>query len=93
MVMAQHGMAGTSGPAEVSYIADCVLLLRYFETGGHVRKAISAIKKRTGFHEDTIREISVDAHGVSIGEPLVDFRGVLTTAPEFHSDHPHLERR
>jgi circadian clock protein KaiC len=93
MVMAQHGMAGTSGPAEVSYIADCVLMLRYFETGGHVRKAISAIKKRTGLHEDTIREISVDARGVTIGEPLVDFRGVLTTAPEFHGDHVHLDRR
>jgi circadian clock protein KaiC len=77
LLMAQHGVAGTYGPAEVSYIADSVLLLRYFEADGRVRKAISAIKKRTGHHEDTIRELTVDAHGVTIGEPLIGFRGVL----------------
>ena len=90
MVMAQHGVAGGSGPVEVSYIADCVLLLRYFEVGGRVHKAISVIKKRTGFHEDTIRELSLGPRGVSIGEPLVDFDGVLTTAPGFHGDRAHL---
>ncbi|HSK02824.1 MAG TPA: ATPase domain-containing protein [Kofleriaceae bacterium] len=77
LVMAQYGVAGTYGPAEVSYIADSVLLLRYFEAGGHVRKAISVIKKRTGAHEDSIRELTVGAGGVTIGEPLAGFRGVL----------------
>ena len=94
MVVAQHGIGGVGAPAEVSYIADSVLMLRYFETGGHVHKAISVIKKRTGFHEDTIRELTV-AHGgvtgVTIGEPLVGFRGVLTNAPELHGDRAHLD--
>jgi circadian clock protein KaiC len=93
MLVAQHGIGGDGAPAEVSYIADSVLLLRYFEAGGHVRKAISVIKKRTGAHEDTIREISVDSSGVSIGEALIDFRGVLTNAPEFHGDRARLGER
>jgi circadian clock protein KaiC len=93
MTLAQHGVAGGSGPAEVSYIADCVLLLRYFEVGGRVRKAISVIKKRTGVHEDTIRELSVNGRGVTIGEPLVDFRGLLTIAPEFHGDRGRIDDR
>ncbi|HWO25990.1 MAG TPA: ATPase domain-containing protein [Kofleriaceae bacterium] len=93
MTLAQHGISGGSGPAEVSYIADCVLLVRYFEVGGRVRKAISVIKKRTGVHEDTIRELTVDSRGVTIGDPLVDFRGVLTTAPEFHGDRTRLDGR
>jgi circadian clock protein KaiC len=91
LVMAQYGVSGAYGPAEVSYIADSVLLLRYFETAGRVHKAISVIKKRTGAHEDTIRELSIHATGVVIGEPLVDFRGVLTAAPEFHGDRARLD--
>jgi len=93
MLVAQHGINGLGAPAEVSYIADCVLLLRYFESGGRVHKAISVIKKRTGVHEDTIRELLVDSRGVSVGEPLVDFRGVLTNAPEFHGDRARLDER
>jgi circadian clock protein KaiC len=82
LVMAQHGVAGTYGPAEVSYNADRVLLLRYFEAAGHVRKAISVIKKRTGAHEDSIREHTIGAGGVTIGEPLTGFRGILPSTLE-----------
>ncbi len=91
MVMSQHGMTELHAPVDVSYIADCVLLLRYFEARGHVRKAISVIKKRTGAHEDTIRELSIDGRGVTFGEPLVDFQGVLTTAPWFRGDRARLD--
>jgi circadian clock protein KaiC len=90
MVMAQYGVTGIRGPAEVSYIADSVLLLRYFEYEGRVRKALSVIKKRTGPHEDTIRELLIDQRGVTIGAPLTEFRGVLTTAPEFYGDRGRL---
>ncbi len=86
LVMAQHGVDGTYGPAEVSYIADSVLLLRYFEAAGHVRKAISVVKKRTGAHEDSIRELTVGAGGVSISEPLTGFRGVLPSTLEPSGD-------
>jgi circadian clock protein KaiC len=93
MVMAQAGIVGTTiAPADVSYIADSVLLLRYFENHGRVRKAMSVIKKRTGAHEDTIRELTLDSqHGITIGEPLRSFRGVLTSVPEFFGDTTHLE--
>lgn len=88
ILMAQHGLMGGHGPVEVSYIADTILMTRYFEAAGHVRKALSVIKKRTGNHEDTIRELSIGAHGVTVGEPLVKFRGVLTTAPEYQGGGP-----
>jgi circadian clock protein KaiC len=68
---------------DVSYVADAVLLLRYFEAGGRVRKAISVMKNRGGAHEDFIREFRIDAGGVRIGAPLVEFRGVLTGTPEY----------
>jgi circadian clock protein KaiC len=91
MVMAQSGLVGTTiSPVDVSYIADCVLLLRYFEAHGRVHKALSVIKKRTGMHEQTIRELSFDKQ-LLIGEPLVDFRGVLTSVPEYHGTKDRLE--
>jgi circadian clock protein KaiC len=86
LVMAQHGLPGQQlvSPSDVSYIADTVLLLRYFESEGKVRKAISVMKKRSGAHEETIREYSLGAPGgVRIGQPLSAFRGVLTGVPEF----------
>jgi circadian clock protein KaiC len=70
-------------PVDVSYLADSVLLTRFFEARGAVRKAISVIKKRSGAHENTIRELMMNGHGVSIGEPLHDFQGVLTGVPSF----------
>jgi circadian clock protein KaiC len=92
MLMAQAGLVGaTVSPADVSYIADSVMLLRFFETKGHIRKAISVIKKRTGHHESTIRELVVNDRGVAVGDALVDFRGVLTNDPEYHGDQKKLE--
>ena len=82
MVMVQSGLVGAiASPVDISYIADNVLLLRYFEAAGRVRKAISMIKKRTGRHEDTIRELTLSHNGLTIGELLSDFRGVLTSVP------------
>ncbi|HEY0171743.1 MAG TPA: ATPase domain-containing protein [Pyrinomonadaceae bacterium] len=89
LVMAQHGFmgAGMSSPVDVSYLADTVVLLRYFEAAGAIRRAISVVKKRTGRHEDTIREMRLSAsRGVEVGEPLTAFRGVLTGVPVFTGD-------
>jgi circadian clock protein KaiC len=85
MTLVQHGVFGTAieGGAEVSYLADTVLLLRYFEHAGTVRRAISVVKKRNGRHESTIREFVVGPGGLRVGEPLHDFRGVLTGVPEY----------
>ncbi len=83
LVIAQHGFMGSmSSPVDVSYLADTVVLLRYFEAAGAIRRAISVVKKRTGRHEDTIREMRLSAsRGVEVGEPLTAFRGVLTGVP------------
>ncbi len=82
--MAQHGMLGKmDSPIDVSYLADSVLLLRYFEAGGRIRKAISAVKKRSGKHEDTIRDFTMGPHGLEVGQPLTQFHGVLTGVPSF----------
>jgi circadian clock protein KaiC len=85
MVNAQHGLVGTMSTSgiNVSYLSDVVLLLRFFEAEGRIRKALSVIKNRGGSHEETIRELRIDAQGLRIGEPLVDFRGVLTGVPEY----------
>ena len=83
MVLAQHGLIGQEmqTPLDVSYLADSVLLLRFFEAKGEVRQAISMIKKRSGNHERSIRELRLD-HGIIIGNPLYDFKGVLTGVPD-----------
>jgi len=83
MVIAQSGMLGANmtSPIDASYLADCVVLLRYFEHNGAVKKAISVMKKRTGGHEDSIRQIWFDAHGIHLSEPLLGLRGVLTGVP------------
>lgn len=85
MTLVQHGVFGGSvdEAAEVSYLADTVLLLRYFEHAGTVRRAISVVKKRNGAHESTIREFAVGVGGIRVGEPLREFRGVLTGVPEY----------
>ncbi len=92
LVMAQQGLVGqVTSPIDVSYLADTVILLRYFEALGRVRKAVSVIKKRSGHHEDTIRGLSMDRTGIKVGDPLVEFRGVLTSMPEYHGAKEHLE--
>ena len=86
LVLAQHGLLGQAmaSSIDVSYMADTVLLLRYFEAEGQVRKAMSVVKKRSGAHEDTIREYSLGLpEGIRIGSPLTAIRGVLTGVPEF----------
>ena len=84
MTLAQQGLVGTMGvPVDVSYLADTVVLTRYFEARGSVRKAISIIKKRSGAHESTIRELEMTPSGVRIGQALTDFNGVLTGVPQF----------
>jgi circadian clock protein KaiC len=83
--LVQHGVFGSpvDEAAEISYLADTVLLLRYFEFHGHVRQAMSVVKKRSGAHERTIREFQVYAGGVKVGEPLREFQGVLTGVPVY----------
>ncbi|CCE06510.1 Non-specific serine/threonine protein kinase [Bradyrhizobium sp. STM 3843] len=84
LTVAQHGLMGEmKQPVDVTYLADAVIMLRYFEARGRVRRAISVIKKRTGPHEDTIRELMINAHGIVVGEPLVDFQGVLRGIPTY----------
>jgi circadian clock protein KaiC len=82
--IAQHGMMGDmKQPIDVTYLADTVVMLRYFEAFGRVRRAISVIKKRTGAHEDTIREFRISERGVMVGKPLEEFQGVLRGVPTY----------
>jgi circadian clock protein KaiC len=85
LTLVQHGVFG--GPVDesvdVSYLADTVVLLRYFEFQGAVRGAISVVKKRSGPHEHTIREYQIAQGGLQVGQPLTEFRGVLTGTPEY----------
>jgi circadian clock protein KaiC len=84
MILAQQGLVGAMTSAvDLTYLADTVVLLRYFETRGAVKQAVSVIKKRSGNHERTIREISTNKDGITVGEPLTDFHGVLTGIPTF----------
>jgi circadian clock protein KaiC len=91
LTVAQHGLVGDmKSPVDVTYLADTVLLLRYFEALGRVRRAMSVIKKRTGAHEDTIREYRIDGRGITLGEPLMGFQGVLRGVPELVEKNPEL---
>jgi circadian clock protein KaiC len=84
LTVAQHGMIGDMKQSiDVTYLADTVILLRYFEALGRVRRAISVIKKRTGSHEDTIREFLIDSRGIRVGPPLKQFQGVLRGVPTY----------
>jgi len=92
MTLVQHGIFGNpvDEAAEVSYLADTVVLMRYFEAGGDVRQAISVLKKRTGKHDRTIREFRIAQGGIRVGEPLSEFRGVLTGVPIFEGRNEAL---
>ncbi len=82
LTIAQHGLVGDmKSPVDLTYLADTVVLLRYFEATGQVRRAISIVKKRTGPHEHTIREYRIDGDGITLGEPLTSFQGVLRGVP------------
>jgi circadian clock protein KaiC len=70
-------------PVDVSYLSDTVMLVRYFEAQGKIHQAISVMKKRTGRHERTIREVQITSQGVKVGAPLEEFHGVLTGVPTY----------
>ncbi|MBR1237273.1 ATPase domain-containing protein [Bradyrhizobium sp. AUGA SZCCT0182] len=95
MTVAQHGLIGDmKAPVDVTYLADTVVLLRYFEALGSVRRAMSVIKKRTGMHESTIREYRIGNRGLTIGEPLDGFHGVLRGVPVYVGEgQPLLQER
>jgi circadian clock protein KaiC len=92
LIGAHQGLIGSqmNTPVDASYLADAIILLRYFEAMGEVRGAISVVKKRGSKHERTIREFSLDDTGINIGEPLRDFRGVLTGVPTYEGSQKPL---
>jgi len=93
MTVTQAGMVGNMvSPVDTTYLADNVILFRFFEAEGTVRRAISVVKKRNGYHERTIRELDLDATGIVIGEPLTDFHGVLTGVPTYLGSLDPLRR-
>lgn len=86
LVFAQHGLVGPmQSTIDVSYLADTVVLLRYFEAKGRIHKAISIVKKRSGQHETAIRSLQMGKDGLQIGEPLENYRGVLSGIPNFEN--------
>jgi circadian clock protein KaiC len=98
LISAHHGLIGShmQAPVDASYLADAVILLRYFENKGEVRQAISVVKKRGGIHERTIREFGMADGAIKVGDPLRHFRGVLTGVPVFEGSTEPLmgtERR
>ncbi len=85
ITLAQHGFIGNmDSPIDVSYLADTVLLFRYFEYAGEIRQALSVIKKRSGPHERSIRELTLGDGRIKVGEPLRNFDGILTGVPNFN---------
>jgi circadian clock protein KaiC len=95
MTLAQHGVLGTamSSPVDISYLADSVLLFRYFEAAGAVKQAVSVMKKRTGRHERSIRELIFKDKKIEVGAPLENFEGVLTGVPRFVAGRGELFSR
>jgi circadian clock protein KaiC len=84
LVLAQHGLVGPMDtPLDISYLSDAVLMLRYFELGGPVRRALSVVKKRSGLHEHTIREFRLTSAGIKLGPPLKDFSGIFSGNPHY----------
>lgn len=93
LVSAQHGLLGQmDSPVDTTYLADAVILFRFFEAQGEVRQALSVVKKRTGAHERTIREYQLDRTGLRVGEPLRKFHGVLTGVPRLLGSNRPLAR-
>jgi circadian clock protein KaiC len=84
LVLAQHGLVGPMhSPIDLSYLSDAVLLLRYFEFEGEVRRALSVVKKRSGHHEHSIREFRLSGMGIAVGPPLKGFKGILSGTPSY----------
>ncbi len=86
LILTQHGLVGSMhAEIDVSYLADTVLLLRYFEARGEIRQVVSVLKQRVGRHERTLREFYLGEDGISVGEPLTNFKGILTGVPDIES--------
>jgi circadian clock protein KaiC len=86
VTVAHAGVLGQMATTiDMSYLADTIVLVRYFEDGGRLRKAISVVKKRSGRHEDSIRELTLGADGIRVGETLASYRGILTGVPTMRS--------
>jgi len=82
LVIAQSGIIGNmQSPVDITYLSDTVMLLRFFELDGNLRRALSVVKKRTGAHETSIRELRIGSNGIEVGEPLSGFRGIMTGSP------------
>ncbi|ESX76869.1 ATPase domain-containing protein [Mesorhizobium sp. LSHC414A00] len=93
LLLANHGLFGqTAAPVDMTYLCDSIMLLRFFENAGQLRRAISVVKKRVGPHEETIREFKIGGNGVAVGEPLEQFRGILMGSPEFEGKPTDLLR-
>ena len=91
LLLANHGLIGQMvAPVDMTYLCDSVMLLRFFESGGRLRRAISVVKKRVGPHEETIREFRISGSGLVVGEPLEEFRGILTGVPSFEGKQGDL---
>jgi circadian clock protein KaiC len=87
LLLAQQGTVGhITGPVDASYLADNVILIRYFEAFGEIRQALSVMKKRTGKHERTLRQYKLDGR-IAVGPPLREFQGVLTGVPEYVGEY------
>jgi circadian clock protein KaiC len=95
VILAQSGMVGQQmhSPVDMTYLSDAVLLVRFFEAEGEIRRAISVVKKRTGPHESAIREMRIDSGGIRVGDKLAGFRGVLTGTPIYEGRGKLLEDR
>jgi circadian clock protein KaiC len=94
LIIAQHGMVGLmQSPLDLSYLSDNVMLLRYFEAHGKIRKAISVMKKRIGSHEDTIRELQISNSGLKVGQPLTEFQGIMTGVPNYSGPQALMKAR
>ncbi|WP_315715476.1 MULTISPECIES: ATPase domain-containing protein [unclassified Bradyrhizobium] len=95
LVLAQHGLVGPMDtPLDISYLSDAVLMLRYFEVGGAVRRALSVVKKRSGHHEHSIREFRLSSSGITLGPPLKEFSGIFSGNPRFTgTDIPDMDVR
>ncbi|WP_206455613.1 ATPase domain-containing protein [Aurantimonas marina] len=94
LTVAQHGLVGEmKSPVDLTYLADTVILLRYFEAMGRMKRAVSVIKKRTGSHEDTIREYGIGKSGLALGKPLEGFQGILRGTPTYVGEPRPLLKR
>jgi circadian clock protein KaiC len=94
LIVAQHGLLGSmESPIDLSYISDTVLLLRFFEAEGEIRKAISVVKKRIGPHQASIRELRLSDKGVEVGQPLTGFEGIMTGVPRYTGSGRMLKDR